>query len=578
MLVQYELILPFYQDVISKGKIRLKSTQPQYFHFKSPFVAIPLVLGLELLTAAATYFMGGTRYAFPHFMYIPIILASYWWNLRGVVAAAVIGGLLLGPWMPMDVADNIKQAMSGCIFRVFMFTLVGVVTGLLFQLTKARTSEQIRLSLLEAKTGLPNLNKLRYELDALTNDEKDFSVIAFHLENLQDINAYIDNSIGEKSALQAIDKLKSTFGNQNVFAVSIDTYIILFPNTSLEDTTTAAEQAVRTLAEPIFVNNLGVWLEIRCGILCSPPHGNNADTLLDKLKIALDRSRESSQSMIVFREEMIEKNKQKLKVVAALHAAIENNEFHMVYQPIIHIASREMIGAEGLLRWNHAGIRMGPGEFIGIAEKAGFISEITKWVIQHTVRQIRAWQDAGIPVKIAVNISSKDLNNDSLLAYARDCMETGRIAPGSLGFELTERVIMENEARVTDLLRQIRKMGIGISIDDFGTGYNSMIQLVTLPISYLKIDKFFIDHIESERQRAVVADTIQLAHHLKMEVIAEGVETEQQFRLLEEMGCDNIQGYYFSKPLSEKEYAEFAASRHDGFQAQDREIGGDNLR
>ena len=203
---------------------------------------------------------------------------------------------------------------------------------------------------------------------------------------------------------------------------------------------------------------------------------------------------------------------------------------------------------------------MGPGEFINIAEKAGFISNITKWVIQHSVQQIRIWQDAGITAKIAVNVSSKDLNDDSVLSYAQECIKKAKIDPTLLGFELTERVIMENQAKVKSLLNQMQSMGIGISIDDFGTGYNSLVQLVTLPISNLKIDKFFIDRIEHENDQAVIREVIRLAHSLRMEVIAEGVETERQLQLLEEMGCDNIQGYYYSKPLTEKEYIQFVAN------------------
>ena len=546
----------------------MKSKEPKSIHFNSPFLAIPSVLGLELLTAAITYLTGGTQFVFPHFMYIPIILAAYWGNLRGAVAAAAIGGLLLGPWMPMDVAGNIAQTMYECVFRECIYMLIGVIVGLLFQLMKTNTSKQLRLSFLETKTGLPNLNQLRYEINSLTNGKKDFSIMAFYITNLLDINAYIDYSIGEKSILKAIEKLESTFGKQNVFVVSMDTYIVLFQGASLEHTDAIAEQAVSMLMEPILINNFTIRLEVRCGILNSPLYGNSTDALLDELKITLDKSKKYSQKIMVFSEKMVEQKKQKLEVITALHDAIQNDEFYMVYQPIIHIPSGEIRGAEGLLRWNHTNIHMGPGEFISIAEKAGFINEITKWVIRHSVQQIRAWQDAGMPAKIAVNVSSKDLSNDSVIAYAQECVETSRIDPQSLGFELTERVITQNETKIKTLLRQMQAIGIGISIDDFGTGYNSMIQLVTLPITYVKIDKFFIDHIEHEKYRIVITEIIRLAHNLKMEIIAEGVETEQQLRLLKEMGCDNIQGYYFSKPLPEKEYAEFVASYQENFMSR----------
>lgn len=526
--------------------------------FLSPGFAAVMILGMEALVGAITYLGGGTQLALTHLMYIPIILAAYFLNLGGAISYAVIGGLILGPWLPMNVNSKIAQTVSGCIFRTCIFILVGIVAGLLFQLVKTNTSEQLHFSLLKAKTGLSNLNKLGYEISVLTHEKKEFSMLAFRIANLLDINAYVDYSIGEKSLLYVAERLEIVFGKPNVFMASMDTYMILLPNTILEYANAMAVQAVNILSAPVTMDGLMVRLGVQCAALHSTSKGDSADELLRNLRIALDRNQKHSQTPVVFNDEMIQQNRKKFETLTALYAAIQKDEFSMVYQPVIYIASHTIRGVEGLLRWNHPNIHMGPGEFINIAEKAGFINEITKWVIQHSVRQIRIWQDAGIRTKIAVNVSSKDLNDDSVIFFAQECVKKNEIDPQLLEFELTERVIMENGAKVKTLLNQMQAMGIGISIDDFGTGYNSLIQLVTLPISNLKIDKFFINHIEHENIQSVIRETIRLAHSLKMEVIAEGVETERQLQLLEEMDCDNIQGYYFSKPLSVNEYIEFA--------------------
>lgn len=529
------------------------------FHLSRGFAAL-LTLGAEVLVGAIIYLSGGTECAFTHLMYIPIIFAAYFLDLWGAISFAVIGGLILGPWMPMDVGGNIAQDIPECMFRTCMFLLVGIVVGLMLQLIETDSSEQLRLSYLETQTGLSNLNRLRKEISALTLGKNNFSMLAFRIANSLDINAHVDYSIGEKSILYVAEQLENAFGKPNVFMASTDTYIVLLPDTALEHANAMASKVTSSMTVPVTIDGLIVRLKVQCAILHSPTHGNNADELLRKLKIALDRSQESPQALVVFNEEMIQQNQKRFETLTALYTAIQNNEFFMVYQPIIHLASRTITGVEGLLRWNHPNIHMGPGEFINIAEKAGFISEITKWVIQHSTQQIRIWQDAGITAKIAVNVSSKDLNDDSVISYAQECVKKAGIDPKLLGFELTERVIMENQAKVKSLLNQMQSMGIRISIDDFGTGYNSLVQLVTLPIWNLKIDKFFIDRIEHENDQAVIREVIRLAHSLKMEVIAEGVETERQLQLLEEMGCDNIQGYYFSKPLSEKEYVQFVAN------------------
>lgn len=532
----------------------------EQIRYLSPGFAAVMILGMEVLVGAITYLAGGTQFTLTHLMYIPIILAAYFLNLWGAITYAVIGGLILGPWMPMDVGCEIAQTVSGCFFRTCIFILVGIVAGLLFQILRTNTSEQLHLSFLKAKTGLSNLNKLRYEISVLTHENKEFSMLAFRIANLLDINAYVDYSVGEKSILYVVERLENVFGKPNVFIASMDTYMILLPNTSLEHANAMAVQAVDILTAPVTMDGLMVRLGVQCAALHSSSQGDSADELLRNLRSALDRNRKHSQTPVVFHDEMIQQNRKKFETLTALYAAVQKNEFSMVYQPVIHIVNHTIRGVEGLMRWNHPNIHMGPGEFINIAEKAGFINELTKWVIQHSVRQIRIWQDAGIRTKIAVNVSSRDLNDDSVISCAKECVKKNEIDPQLLEFELTERVIMENGAKVKTLLNQMQAMGVGISIDDFGTGYNSLVQLVTLPISNLKIDKFFIDHIEHENIQAVIRETIQLAHRLKMEVIAEGVETERQLQLLEKMDCDNIQGYYFSRPLSAKEYMEFATN------------------
>ena len=200
---------------------------------------------------------------------------------------------------------------------------------------------------------------------------------------------------------------------------------------------------------------------------------------------------------------------------------------------------------------------MNPSEFIKIAEDAGIINDITKWVIKNTIDQMDQWQAEGIKVNTAINISSKDLKNDSIIEYTINCMKTHQLGLDFLEFELTERTIVENEDRLCHFLDRLKEIGMKISLDDFGTGNNSLIHLAKLPIDYIKIDKVFIDHILNIQNRAIVEGIICLAHNLRMEVIAEGVETEEQMKLLKSMGCDYIQGYYFSKPLPPENLKDF---------------------
>lgn len=224
----------------------------------------------------------------------------------------------------------------------------------------------------------------------------------------------------------------------------------------------------------------------------------------------------------------------------------------------INLENNEIIGFEALLRWksDRWGM-MNPGKFIKIAEDAGIISEITKWVIKNVIDQLTKWKENGIQTKVAINISSEDLRDDTLIEYTKECLKASPIDSTMLEFELTERTIVENEKQVGHLLNKIKDSGIKTSLDDFGTGYNSLIHLSKLPIDYIKIDKIFIDNLNNMRDKVIIKGTIDLIHGLGREVIVEGVETAEQVDVLGNMDCDNIQGYYFSKPLPPEEVKQY---------------------
>lgn len=275
------------------------------------------------------------------------------------------------------------------------------------------------------------------------------------------------------------------------------------------------------------------------------------------LQINTTLGKRKTSSDCIYATPLLEKRNSHYDIAVALHTAIQSHEFSLVYQPIIDPHNHKIWGAEALLRWENAPNNMGPGEFIKIAEETGIIHEISKWVIENAILQIKKWEKAGIISQITVNISFEDLMDDSLIMFTQDRLKASGVAPSLLGFELTENVFPNRENQVRNLLEHIQAIGIKIYIDDFGTGYNSLIHLVTLPISYLKIDKLFLDQIDQDNYNAVIRETIRLAHILGVEVIAEGVENEEQMRQLLDMECDNIQGYYFSRPLNEYQYADF---------------------
>jgi EAL domain-containing protein (putative c-di-GMP-specific phosphodiesterase class I) len=254
-------------------------------------------------------------------------------------------------------------------------------------------------------------------------------------------------------------------------------------------------------------------------------------------------------------QEQERRSPDELSLVVELRSAMRRNELELYYQPKRHLRTGLMTRAEVLLRWQHPtrGLLV-PAYFIPIAERTGLIKPMTDWILDRALSQVRAWQDAGAPVHVAVNVSAKSLQEQTLPARLQELLDKWRIDPRFLKIEITESSIMADPAHALAILSMLQSMGVRLSIDDFGTGYSSLTHLRQLPIDEIKIDKSFVSGMtESEADAAIVRTVIDLARNLGKQVCAEGVETEAQWRQLVAMDCDLAQGYYISRPLPAEE-------------------------
>jgi EAL domain-containing protein (putative c-di-GMP-specific phosphodiesterase class I) len=256
-----------------------------------------------------------------------------------------------------------------------------------------------------------------------------------------------------------------------------------------------------------------------------------------------------------------------LRIQTDLRQALDNGELYLQYQPKFFSADRRLIGAEALIRWTHAELgQIGPSEFIPVAERSGLILEIGEWVIREVCRQLVAWIEKGIePVKIAVNLSAKHLRQRNLAEQLAALVEEYGLSPQLLMLEITESAAMEDAEANVVTINQLQSMGFDVAIDDFGTGYSSLSYLQQFRVHQLKIDRFFIDGLDKNKDEgpAIVSAVIALAHSLHMEVVAEGVETDSQLQKLRRLSCDQIQGYLLGKPLPVEEFAALLSSKRD---------------
>ena len=240
------------------------------------------------------------------------------------------------------------------------------------------------------------------------------------------------------------------------------------------------------------------------------------------------------------------------ETLVSIYHAFQNNEFHLVYQPKITIETGAVKSTEALLRWNNNPYPdLNVAEMIRIAEDAGFITIITRWVIKNAIYQVSEWEKQGKDVSVSVNLSARDLIDESIVNYTALCIREAGIQPRHLEFELTERSMIEEEEKTFSILSAFQKSGIRISLDDYGTGHNSLVYLAksTFRFDSIKIEKMFIDEIANPKTQTLLEGIIKTAHESDIEIIAEGVETKLQYNIIRELGCDTIQGYYFSRPV-----------------------------
>jgi EAL domain-containing protein (putative c-di-GMP-specific phosphodiesterase class I) len=320
-----------------------------------------------------------------------------------------------------------------------------------------------------------------------------------------------------------------------------------------------AQKVLDALGQPFKLDAHDTYVSASIGITLFPADGDNPEALVMNADTAMYRAKEQGRNTYqYFTREMNERALARVHMEAALRRAIEHKEFLLHYQPKVDLRTRTICGFEALLRWRHRerGLVL-PGEFVSVLEDAGLIVQVGEWVLHEVCAQIRAWQREGLPVRpVTVNLSARQFQQKDFEATVRHALREASVDPGLVQFELTESLLMSDPEGAARTLRGLKDSGVKISVDDFGTGYSSLAYLKRFPIDALKIDYSFVRDITTDPEDAMITVAIiGLAHNLKLKVVAEGVETQEQLELLAANGCDEIQGYRFSVPTTPEECA-----------------------
>ncbi|WP_298403379.1 EAL domain-containing protein [Janthinobacterium sp.] len=419
-------------------------------------------------------------------------------------------------------------------------------------------------------TGLANRTLLRERLEqamAVTRRSGlPLWVVFIDLDRFKFVNDTLGHDAGDTVLKSVAERLRcATREVDTVARLGGDEFVLLLPQHGNGEPGVAILQRIQdAVAQPLQLGEYEFFLSCCMGVAVYPDDGQNADTLIKHADIAMYRAKELGRGHWQFYASgMNAGTLERLGLESELRHALERGQFHLEYQPQLDLASGKVVGMEALLRWQHPQLgRIAPASFIGLAEEMGLIIPIGDWVLRTACAQARAWQLAGHgPLRLAVNLSARQFKQRNLLhAVAQALAETG-LAAAHLELELTESMVMHDVEQATAIMANLKALGVQLSIDDFGTGYSSLAYLRRFPIDVLKIDKTFVSDITHDDDAAIVRAIISLAHSLRLKVIAEGVETPQQLAFLRQHGCDQMQGYLFSRPLS---VPAFEALLHDG--------------
>ena len=426
---------------------------------------------------------------------------------------------------------------------------------------RKRAEERVQyLAYYDALTGLPNRTLLQDRLAkalAGARRRKDKAAILFlDLDRFKDINDSLGHSVADLLLQEVAERLKTWAREQDTVArVGGDEFLIVLTGVKdVADAAVATERIVNLMTAEFVVQGHSLSIGCSVGISIFPEHGADGETLIKNADAAMYSAKENGRNRFqFFTEDMNAQVVERLTLENSLRLALDKKELFLVYQPQMDIATGRITGLEALLRWQHPDLGLvPPDKFIRIAENSGLIVPIGEWVVRTACRQARKWQDEGLPaVSVAVNVSAVQFRQEGFCELIRRALHETGLAPQYLELELTESLLLANADLMLSVVQELKAMGVTLAIDDFGTGYSSFSYLRQFRVSKLKIDRVFIRDVAVNPDDAAIASAIiSMAKSLHLKVIAEGVEDEAQMSFLRAHQCDEIQGYYFSKPLA----------------------------
>ncbi|MEE2000469.1 EAL domain-containing protein [Alkalimonas sp. MEB108] len=470
------------------------------------------------------------------------------------------------------VGEVQEQRSDGLIYHAELsFNVVRDEQGLIQQyvavfsdITERKTREEqlSKLANSDTLTGLPNRALFLSQLGELVEQQKRHSLLMFDLDNFKKINDSLGHQLGDGLLCKLTERLKLFPSNKGqLYRLGGDEFAILLENTNdIHTITTLAKELIKQINLPFFINQHELAISCSIGIVLYPEDGQDPQSLLRNADTAMYHAKnEGGNRYLFFNDSMNKQAVKRLQIENLIRHGLKEDFFSVYYQPKMDIHTGKLVGMEALVRFitPKRGI-ISPATFIPVAEETGQIVEIGAVVLRKACQQVKAWIDQELfHGRVAVNLSAKQFMLPYLCEQIDDVLQQTELPSYHLELEITEGTVMQSPTMAIDTMKKLRARGIHLAMDDFGTGYSSLAYLKQFPLNTLKIDKAFIDDMDTARGRNMVDTIVTIAHNLSLTVVAEGVEEKQQLDLLKQLRCEVIQGYYYSKPLSAEDFSQF---------------------
>jgi diguanylate cyclase (GGDEF)-like protein len=460
-----------------------------------------------------------------------------------------------GHWLRFSgfpLAEDVGCPQSGAVVMIQDITV-----------RKAEAAIALKSTLRDNLTGLLQrsvfIDRVDHALARLDSESSSLiAVVYIDINHLKLVNDAFGHQIGDQLLVEFAQRLKATLRSEDTISrLGSDTFALLREDTaSYSEIANTIEHLYASLDQPFLIANQSIQVDASMGIALGDSTSKHPEDLLRDASIAMYRAKQASgQRYRLFEDTMQTHIEGDLRLEIALRQAIQNQELVLHYQPIVLIRSKETIGFEALVRWQHPeqGL-LNPGEFIQLAEKTGLIIPLGWWVLREACRQLKTWQDDSTEAKnlfVSVNMSSKQFSQGDVVEKIQSILADTQLQGKNLKLEITESVLIENSVSIVEQLIRIRELGIKLSIDDFGTGYSSLSYLYRFPFDTLKIDRSFIEDADTSYDKLeILQSMVRLAWNLGLELVAEGIETEKHYSQLKALRCESGQGYLFSRPLA----------------------------